>query len=675
MAGWQELPDWAPRGERGWHEGPSSPRFPMSHGVPRQHPEAGDERRDRDEGRERGKREHRVPRDRPIAHPQTDEAQRPRKHLSGGEQGVARAGCHERCARDPRGEERIDGEAPEQLVSRQLDAVEAMPSDVEECATGDDRAESPRQDANLSLELAPRCRCHGLPCDRTRSEHEAASGSDDTRRDVEIVGDVRSDAIDQLPTDGVDGTGRGDHVTCATLCPLELAIEVPIAALTAVRPAAPGSILPGRDDALALSRRQHALVEIPLIAGDSADAWVRERCHQSPECGRLPHRVRIGERDDLARRRVDRGLERGGLADAGQVEDVDAWFVDRSREVDGPIGRAVRGDDDLETVDRIVQRQKIPQPILDRPRLVMSREDHADRRCDVAGRVGRRPQSAANEDGTGQGDVDEAEDRDRSPEQPATDHDGSPADGPIPDDLATAAGEIAPFRDDRATPPSGPRSSPAAMVSRKDAARRAAFRSRSKLSITRARPARPQASPSARSPASRRRASARADASPGVTSAPVTPSTTSSGIPDRRLATTGRPLAIASMSTTGMPSRLPDFVGTLGATRTSTSWWSREIADRSRAPRSSTRSLSPAEWIRFARSPRRGPSPTIRTCTSTPSATSERHASIRTAWPLRGVSDPTWRISRACARVRTVWSSGGWKTDVSTPQWMTRILS
>ena len=40
-------------------------------------------------------------------------------------------------------------------------------------------------------------------------------------------------------------------------------------------------------------------------------------------------------------------------------------------------------------------------------------------------------------------------------------------------------------------------------------------------------------------------------------------------MPDRRLATTGRPVAMASISTTGMPSRLPLRVGTLGATSTS----------------------------------------------------------------------------------------------------------
>ena len=43
----------------------------------------------------------------------------------------------------------------------------------------------------------------------------------------------------------------------------------------------------------------------------------------------------------------------------------------------------------------------------------------------------------------------------------------------------------------------------------------------------------------------------------GSTSRPVTPSWTSSGMPERRVATTGTPLAIASISATGMPSILP----------------------------------------------------------------------------------------------------------------------
>ena len=67
----------------------------------------------------------------------------------------------------------------------------------------------------------------------------------------------------------------------------------------------------------------------------------------------------------------------------------------------------------------------------------------------------------------------------------------------------------------------------------------------------------PRRARSAGSAAVARSASAIAGASPGGTSSPATRRATSSGIPERSLATTGSPLLIASISTTGMPSRLP----------------------------------------------------------------------------------------------------------------------
>ena len=65
-------------------------------------------------------------------------------------------------------------------------------------------------------------------------------------------------------------------------------------------------------------------------------------------------------------------------------------------------------------------------------------------------------------------------------------------------------------------------------------------------------------------------------------------------MPEMRLATTGSPLLIASISTTGMPSRRPCFVGTLGATSTSAAASSAATWSRVRAPASSTRPVRPA---------------------------------------------------------------------------------
>src|SRR5581483_4452669 len=94
-----------------------------------------------------------------------------------------------------------------------------------------------------------------------------------------------------------------------------------------------------------------------------------------------------------------------------------------------------------------------------------------------------------------------------------------------------------------------------ASASRKRAAIRSASRAPSKRSRTVASPA---AASRARSPASRctrSSASTSASGSSGSTSSPLTPSSTISGMPEIRVVTTGRPAAIASTITLGIPSR------------------------------------------------------------------------------------------------------------------------
>src|SRR5207247_4981569 len=75
-----------------------------------------------------------------------------------------------------------------------------------------------------------------------------------------------------------------------------------------------------------------------------------------------------------------------------------------------------------------------------------------------------------------------------------------------------------------------------------------------KRSSARARAAAPRRLRSSASRRHRSRAEARASASPAGVSRPVTPSSTSSGTPPTRVATTGTPHAAASMRLTGMPS-------------------------------------------------------------------------------------------------------------------------
>ncbi len=68
-------------------------------------------------------------------------------------------------------------------------------------------------------------------------------------------------------------------------------------------------------------------------------------------------------------------------------------------------------------------------------------------------------------------------------------------------------------------------------------------------------PAAPSRSAQAGSSSTHASARASAPASSGGTRSPVSPSTTASGIPSTRVATTGRPLAIASRQTSGNPSQ------------------------------------------------------------------------------------------------------------------------
>ena len=153
-------------------------------------------------------------------------------------------------------------------------------------------------------------------------------------------------------------------------------------------------------------------------------------------------------------------------------------------------------------------------------------------------------------------------------------------------------------------------------------------RRRTRASPSRARPRRVVRGALA-SVASVARACASASSSPGGTSRPLTPSVTSSGMPDSRLATTGRPLAIASMRTTGMPSRLPPWVGTLGAASTSDAASSAATASLVIRPTRVTRSPRPYSSMRAWSASRSGPSPMNRHVNATPRSARRRQASIR----------------------------------------------
>ena len=88
--------------------------------------------------------------------------------------------------------------------------------------------------------------------------------------------------------------------------------------------------------------------------------------------------------------------------------------------------------------------------------------------------------------------------------------------------------------------------------------------------------------------ARRSSASAMARASPGGASRPERPCSTSSGMPEMRLATTGRPQLIASISVTGMPSRRPARSWTLAQDQ--------DVRRRACARATTSRASGPCKW-------------------------------------------------------------------------------
>src|SRR5205809_550913 len=97
--------------------------------------------------------------------------------------------------------------------------------------------------------------------------------------------------------------------------------------------------------------------------------------------------------------------------------------------------------------------------------------------------------------------------------------------------------------------------------------------------MTRSRPAWPSRQARSRSSSTRPMARARAAGSRGATSRPVAPSSTASGMPPTRVATTGTPAAMDSSAVLGMPS--------LSEGSTETATWDRTSATSFRAPEAS----------------------------------------------------------------------------------------
>ncbi len=87
------------------------------------------------------------------------------------------------------------------------------------------------------------------------------------------------------------------------------------------------------------------------------------------------------------------------------------------------------------------------------------------------------------------------------------------------------------------------------------------------------------------------------------------PSSISSGIPEMRVDTTGTPMAMASASTFGMPSRSPSVVTRGASTNTSARAIAASASVCGTAPASVTRSPRPRLSRSSSSSARSGPSP------------------------------------------------------------------
>ena len=154
--------------------------------------------------------------------------------------------------------------------------------------------------------------------------------------------------------------------------------------------------------------------------------------------------------------------------------------------------------------------------------------------------------------------------------------------------------------------------------------------------------------------------------SPSATSRPVSPSTTPSGMPLCRVATTGSALAIASAIATGKPSVSPFDAVTECCAKTAARRISAPQAAWSSAPCSVTRAPMPVSATAASTSGRSGPSPTRSSRASGCAA-----AACAKARTVR--CGAFFSTSRPMASTRPGSGAPGGKRAGSTPQGITSI--
>ena len=144
-----------------------------------------------------------------------------------------------------------------------------------------------------------------------------------------------------------------------------------------------------------------ARVEEANLAADVADRRVGEGLDQMAEGVGRPVAVGVGEGEDLAAGALGGGVLGGDLAAARQVEDEVG--AGRPGALDGGVGGAVGGDDQLEPLARVVEREGVGDLGGDHLLLVVGGDDQGDPRQLLPG-AGAQGRTAAQPDQRPQGE-------------------------------------------------------------------------------------------------------------------------------------------------------------------------------------------------------------------------------------------------------------------------------
>jgi hypothetical protein len=160
------------------------------------------------------------------------------------------------------------------------------------------------------------------------------------------------------------------------------------------------------------------------LARDVADLRVGQIADELAQRVGLPLRVRVGEREHVALGLAHRPVLGGDLSLSRAAQEPDAWLAlrDLLDDLVRPVGGAVGGDDDLELVHGVVEREQVLEPAADHGLLVMCRDDERDGGSHVLARDRPRAEAGQRPHGRGIADVRPRESAERAPERPLRDH-------------------------------------------------------------------------------------------------------------------------------------------------------------------------------------------------------------------------------------------------------------